>query len=84
MVVGNAVGCSVLPKPDAAPPALRSNLQVQGLGAMKVDCGRIDPGIKQNEDRLTIHRSLDADLRLREVKRDVNWLPQSRIAPEPK
>ncbi len=60
------------------------DLQVQGLGTLEVDCGRIDTGIEQNEQRLAIHRGFDADLGLREVKRDAKCLPENRTAPEPK
>jgi hypothetical protein len=53
---------------------------VQGLGTVEVDCGRIDTGIEQNEERLVIHRGFAADLGLREVKRDAKCLPENRTA----
>lgn len=56
---------------------------MQVLGTPEIDYGRIDAGIEQNIERLAIHRDLDADLGLREVKRDAKCLPENRSAPEP-
>ena len=59
------------------------DLQVQGLGTLEVDRGRIDARIEQDVERLAIHSGVDADLGLRKVKRDAKCLPENRTPPEP-